>query len=78
MIIRSNWLCALLIVVLGFSAYSFMLDAPFKDLDDRYSIIENNDIKDVSSLGKIFRSSYFQKGSFYRPLVYVSYMIEYP
>ncbi|MFT7538202.1 MAG: hypothetical protein ACI9F2_000345 [Lysobacterales bacterium] len=72
--IKSN---LLLICLLGFVAHSFMLSAPFKILDDTYSIVENEQIKDVSYLDDIFTSSYFKRSGFYRPLVYVSYMVDY-
>jgi tetratricopeptide (TPR) repeat protein len=63
--------------MLGFLAHSPMLAATFKTLDDESSIISNPAIKDFSNIGKIFQSSFFGSGHYYRPLVSVSYMIEY-
>lgn len=76
-LLKSRVLMAALIVLLGFAAYSFALSAPFKTMDDQFSIVNNSDIRSFSNIGKIFRTGYFQDHSYYRPLVIVSYMIEY-
>ena len=65
------------IFALAFTAYSFMLSAPFKTLDDNVSIIHNENIKSLANIGRIFRSSFFEDKMYYRPLVSVSFMIEY-
>ena len=65
------------LVALILSAYSFALQDHFKTMDDVGSIIQNEWIKDATYLGDIFKSSYFGRNSYYRPLVSVSYMLEY-
>lgn len=57
--------------------YSFMLQSPFKSMDDQFSIVNNEDIKSFDNIGKIFRSSFFGEGHYYRPLVALSFMLEY-
>jgi len=74
---RGILICILIIVVLGFTAYSFVLGAPFKTLDDNISIVVNSDIQDLSNVKKIFTSSFFGDNHYYRPLVSFSYMLEY-
>jgi len=66
-----------IVILLGFLAHSCMLTGTFKTLDDDISIINNEDIKDFANTGKIFTSSYFGGKHYYRPLVALSYMIEY-
>ncbi|MBF0533058.1 MAG: tetratricopeptide repeat protein [Candidatus Omnitrophica bacterium] len=68
--------------VVGLSGIVFLtflpaLFAPFKTLDDQYSIIDNPLIKSVSNIAAVMQSSYFGEGSYYRPLVSLSYMAEY-
>jgi len=65
------------IILMGFIAHGCMLAGTFKTLDDNISIINNEDIKDFSNVGKIFTTSYFGGKHYYRPLVSLSYMIEY-
>lgn len=72
---RAGLVCAVLL--LGFAAHAWMLPAPFKTLDDTISIVNNPDIRDFANTAKIFRSSFFGDGHYYRPLVSFSYMIEY-
>ncbi len=67
----------LLSTVLIFAAYSFVLSAPFKTMDDQVSIVNNASIKSFGHIGKIFRTAFFGDRSYYRPLVSLSYMIEY-
>ncbi len=71
------WLKVCLLAVLTFSAYSFMLSAPFKTLDDQYSIVGNALIKDTSQWSRLFTQGYFQDRTYYRPLVNLSFMAEY-
>lgn len=63
----------------GFAAYSNALPTPFKSMDDYISIVDNSAIHAMtwSNLQAIFTGSFFQSGAFYRPLVYVSFMLEY-
>jgi len=74
---RGILICILVLVVLGFTTYSFVLEAPFKTMDDNVSIVKNSDIQDLSNVKKIFTSSFFGDNHYYRPLVSLSYMLEY-
>ena len=76
-IISSNKLIFLTLLVFVFLAYAWILPAGFKTVDDYFCIVENQHLRDVKSLPFIFTSSFFGENSYYRPLVYVSYMIEY-
>lgn len=67
----------LLITVLTVTVFSFMLNGSFKTVDDEISIVFNPLIRDVSSLPEILSSSFFGQGSFYRPLVMLSFMLDY-
>jgi len=66
-----------IILLLGFAAHSCMLAAPFKTLDDNVSIVSNPDIRSFANVGKIFSTSFFGGKHYYRPLVSVSFMIDY-
>lgn len=69
------FLCIGLFVV---SAYSFMLASPFKTLDDEFSIVSNPEIRDLGNIPGFFTSTYFKEAKdYYRPLVYVTYALEY-
>jgi len=76
-IIKSNFLSLAVICALSFCAYSFMLDGSFKSMDDKFSIVENKDIRSFDNVKKIFTSSFFGGAHYYRPLVTLSFMIEY-
>jgi len=65
------------IIVLGFIAYGCMLQAPFKTMDDRTSIVDNPIIKSTANIPKIFREGYFHDQHYYRPLVNLTFMAEY-
>jgi len=65
------------IAVLGLTAYSFVLGASFKTLDDMGAIVVNENIKSFSNVGELFKSSYFGNQSYYRPFVQLLYMTEY-
>ncbi len=59
-------------------AYSPMLNSPFKTLDDDFSIVLNPDIRSLRHIPELFTKTYFKSAKdFYRPLVYVSYTVEY-
>lgn len=73
---RKGWMI-LFIFLVTFTAYSYMLPANFKTMDDQGSIVNNEDIKSFANIGKIFRRSFFEGNYYYRPLVYLSYMTEY-
>jgi Tfp pilus assembly protein PilF len=60
------------------AAYSVMLSSPFKTLDDDFSIVRNTEIQDLRSIPGFFHSTYFKsQHDYYRPLVYVTYALEY-
>lgn len=67
----------LVFFVFGLLLYSLTLSSPFKTLDDYYAIIINPKIKDAKYIGEILTSSFFGDNSYYRPLVYLSFMAEY-
>lgn len=67
--------CVLAALTLG--AYSFILSAPFKTLDDQASIVNNPAIQRPAQWKALFTEGYFKDHSYYRPLVNVSYMLEY-
>lgn len=74
---QSNKVIFLLLLFIAFACFFPSLDAPFKTLDDYPAIIDNSSIKDFSSLKEIFSTSFFGKDQYYRPLVYLSFMLEY-
>lgn len=61
----------------AFVLYSFALNAPFKALDDAYSIVSNPTIHDIKNAPQLFTESFFGAGHYYRPLVALSFMIDY-
>jgi len=65
------------IIILTLSAYSFAVHDSFKTMDDFGSIIDNEMIKNFSYIDDIFKSSFFGKKAYYRPLVQISFMLEY-
>ncbi len=76
-IVYSRWLGFTLTAALVLTAYSFMLQAPFRGMDDSVSIVQNSDIRSFHNIPKIFSSSFFGDRSYYRPLVSLSYAVEY-
>lgn len=78
---RNNLLrhTALLFILasLTFTAYSFMLTGEFKTMDDDASIVSNDMIKRFGDFKPLFQSSFFEHKSYYRPLVSLSFMLEY-
>ncbi len=66
----------LLVAILALTAYSFMMPGGFKTMDDQFSIVNNDEIKDLSHLKEIFRAGFFNDRSYYRPLVSLSFMLE--
>jgi Flp pilus assembly protein TadD len=68
---------SLAIIALGFIAYGAMLHTPFRVMDDRISIVENQAIKSFNNVPSLFREGYFHDQSYYRPLVNLSFMAEY-
>ncbi len=74
---RPNLLVFLIIAALVMTAYSFMLGAPFRSMDDATTIVDNPDIRDFKNVPKVLTGSFFGDSSYYRPLVTISYMMEY-
>jgi len=74
---KNNIFLLLTIAVLVLCAYSFVLHNDFKTMDDQHSIVANQDIRSFSNIPKIFTSSFFGGDSYYRPLVTLSFMMEY-
>ncbi len=74
---NKNYFLLGVLIILGFSAYVFIVSDSFKTMDDEYSIVNNEDIRDFANAGKILTSSFFGDQSYYRPLVYLTYMLEY-
>jgi tetratricopeptide (TPR) repeat protein len=66
-----------LIALAAFAVYAVSLPADFRSMDDQQTIVENADIRSFANLGKIFSSSFFEMGAYYRPLVVLSNMINY-
>ncbi|MFA5059515.1 MAG: tetratricopeptide repeat protein [Candidatus Omnitrophota bacterium] len=74
---KTGWLIAI-VIALTFTAYSFILGASFRQIDDRGCIVDNADIRSFSNIGKIFKKGFFEiDHSYYRPLVHLSFMTEY-
>ncbi|MBL8014525.1 MAG: hypothetical protein JNN05_11825 [Candidatus Omnitrophica bacterium] len=76
-LVSNRALGALVIVAFTLFAYSFMLQAPFRSMDDTTSIVENKDLRDFKSIPKVWTSAFFGDQSYYRPLVTMSFMLEY-
>jgi len=78
-VMKSTKLRLLLVIILGFLAYSPMLSSDFKTADDTYSTTANQYIQDfsLSNIYHVFTSSFFETGHYYRPLVQLSFMMEY-
>jgi tetratricopeptide (TPR) repeat protein len=76
-ITHQRWLGFLLTAAVVLTAYSFVLKAPFRNLDDTTMIVSNENLRSLENFSKIFTSSFFGDRSYYRPLVLASYMIEY-
>lgn len=67
----------LCLALAGLAGYAVVLPTQFKTMDDLVSIVNNPRIKHISRIGEIFTTSFFMEGSYYRPLVLVSFMAEF-
>lgn len=76
-LLKSTWAVVLIIIAIGFVTHSAILSGPFKVMDDEISIVYNEQIRSFTHLGEIFKSSFFGGNSYYRPLVTVSFLLEY-
>jgi len=65
------------IALVTFLCYCLILDASFKTMDDYLSIIENPLVKSLGNVPQIFKSSFFLKNTYWRPLVHLSFALEY-
>jgi len=76
-ILKSDLRIFFTIFILGVLVYFNTLGNPFKVMDDFNSIIANPKIRDFSYIGDLFKSSFFGGQAYYRPLVFMSFMVEY-
>ena len=67
----------LLLLALPLTAYSFMLPAGFKTMDDQVSIVANPLIRNAANAGQLFTQGYFRDNSYYRPLANLTFMGEF-
>ena len=67
----------MILAALTFLLYSFVLQSDFKTMDDQVSIVDNEHIKSFGHIDKIFTTSFFGGNAYYRPLVSLSFMLEY-
>jgi len=74
---RQRILMILVLVVVTFTVYSFMVNESFKTMDDEFCIVNNPDIRDIKNIGRLFTQGFFGGGSYYRPLVSTSFLVEY-
>ena len=62
----------------GLIAHGVALNGSFKTMDDEISIVNNQDLRSFSSLGRIFTGSFFNgDNTYYRPLVTFSFLLDY-
>jgi len=64
-------------MLVGVCAYSVMLTSDFKMLDDQISIVENQDLRAFNNIPNLFFQSFFKENKYYRPLVALSFLLEY-
>lgn len=76
-IIADNKKILACLAVVAVTGYAIILPTPFKTMDDLVSIVNNPRIQHWDRLGEIFTTSFFTEKAYYRPLVLVSFMIEY-
>lgn len=75
--VSSNVGVFILFAIAVFLCYFLILDTPFKTMDDYLSIVDNPVIKSLGNIPQIFKSSFFSKGTYWRPLVHLSFALEY-
>lgn len=75
-IFNQHKILILILLAAGFIVYSPVLQAPFKTLDDNFSIVNNDQIGDLTNIKSVFTTSFFKQNHYYRPLVQLSFMIE--
>ena len=67
----------LILTTVVFTAYSFLLPGTFSVLDDQKSIVLDQNIKNFSKMDTLLTTSFFGTNSYYRPLVSLSFMLDY-
>ena len=68
-------LCIAFLILIG---YSLILASPFKTIDDDDAIVLNHQIHDLKNIPSFFKAAYFKaEQAYYRPLVSVTYALEY-
>ena len=66
------------LILCGLIAHGVALNGSFKTMDDETSIINNQNLRSFSSLGRIFSESFFSgDNTYYRPLVTLSFLLDY-
>ena len=66
------------LILCGLIAHGIALNGSFKTMDDELSIINNQNLRSFSSLGRIFAESFFNGDrTYYRPLVTFSFLLDY-
>ena len=65
------------LILFGLVAHVFALQGPFKTMDDEMEIVDNDHIKSLRHLKEIATESFFGAGTYYRPAVTFSHLLEY-
>lgn len=76
---RSTGGMILALILGGLIAHGVVLNGSFKTMDDETSIVNNPNLRRFSprGLGRIFTESFFGGGTYYRPLVTLSFLLDY-
>lgn len=67
----------LALILCGLIAHIVVLNGSFKTMDDEFSIVNNENLRSLSSLGTIFTECFFGGDAYYRPLVTLSFLFDY-
>jgi tetratricopeptide (TPR) repeat protein len=65
------------LILLGIIAHVFALQGSFKTMDDEMTIVNNDRIKSLRHFKEILTESFFGGGTYYRPAVTLSHLLEY-
>ncbi len=76
-IAKNSWLGIILIILFVLSAYSPILQSPFKVIYDSDHIVNNPVLQNFDNTGKILTNSLFKADMLYRPVVFLSHAAEY-
>lgn len=74
---KTFWGILLALALCTIAIYAVILAGSFKTIDDEVSIVDNEKIRHLSSLKDILTESFFGTAIYYRPLVTLSFMLEY-